>query len=542
MRFFSSLTLRNSFLIAGLLSSLPTSAATLSVGTGKTYASPCKAFAVAKDGDLVEIQGNQTYSGDVCGIYANNLIIRGVNGRPKIDAAGKNAMGKGIWVVQGNNVVVENVEMFGAKVPDKNGAALRLEGTNFTLRSAYLHDNENGILSNPVTASNILIENSEFGRNGDGTGYTHNLYIGSVASLTFRHNFSHDANVGHNLKSRARVNTIAYNRFSSLPEGQAGSGKPSYEINLPNAGTSYIIGNVIQQPASNGNPSMIAYGEEGASNPGHDLYVVNNTFLNDDSARGTFVMVGSSVTKPALLQNNIFSGTGTVSTQANAVQKTNYRAAAPGFVNRAAYDLRPLANALVINAGSAPGTAATGVSLAPNSQYKHIAAGEVRPVSGLLDIGAYEATTTSTTLTPTPTPTPVLSTWTACATEGGSCSFIGSAQMRYGTADKYVTKTLTGPAACTNAVFGDPAPGYVKSCSLNPTTTGPTSASTAPSWTNCAAEGGTCSFSGTREVRYGSDGSYAKKIVAGSVSCSNAVFGDPKPNYVKSCSYSNVVQ
>lgn len=370
------------------------SAATLSVGPGKTYATPCKAFAAAKTGDVVEITGNTTYSGDVCGIYASNLTIRGVNGRPKIDAAGRNAMGKGTWVVVGNNVVVENVEMFGAKVPDQNGAALRLEGTNFTLRSAFLHDNENGILTGANLNSKIVIEYSEFGHNGYGTGYTHNLYIGNVGSLTFRYNFSHDAHVGHNLKSRARVNTIAYNRFSSLNAGETGStaaGKPSYEINLPNAGTSYVIGNVIQQPSSNSNPILLSYGEEGASNPGHDLYVVNNTFLNDNSSSGTFVKIGSAVTKKVLLQNNIFGGTGTLTTQVGAVEKTNYRALAPGFVNRAAWDLRPTANGLVANAGSTPGVSATGVSLKPGAVYKHVASGSSRATVKTIDIGAFES-------------------------------------------------------------------------------------------------------------------------------------------------------
>jgi hypothetical protein len=377
--------------LLGLAVAVPASAATLSVGPGKTYVSPCKAFAVAKSGDVVEITGNTTYSGDVCGIYTSNLTVRGVNGRPKINANGKNAMGKGIWVVSGSNVTVDNVEMYGAKVADKNGAALRLEGTNFTLRNSFLHDNENGILSNTNTASNIVIEYSEFGHNGYGDGYSHNLYINNVGSLTFRYNYSHDANIGHNLKSRARINTIVYNRFSSGVAGSTAIGKPSYEIDLPNAGTSYVIGNVIQQPASHSNPTMLAYGEEGASNPGKDLYVVNNTFLNDDSSRGTFVYVGSAVTTPVLLQNNIFAGTGTLSTQVSAVQKTNYRSVAPGFVNRAAYDLRPLANTLVTNAGSTPGTSSAGVSLKPVAQYKHVASGVTRPVLGTLDIGAYEA-------------------------------------------------------------------------------------------------------------------------------------------------------
>ncbi|MBC7455892.1 MAG: hypothetical protein H7335_19800 [Massilia sp.] len=340
------------------------------------------------------MDGRSTYRGDVCGIYPSNLTIRGVNGRPKIDAGGRNSMGKAIWVVVGNNISIENVEMFGAKVPDQNGAALRLEGTNFTLRTSFLHDNENGILSGANTSSNILIENSEFGHNGYGTGYTHNLYIGNVASLTFRYNFSHDANVGHNLKSRARVNMIAYNRFSSLRPGEVGStasGQPSYEIDLPNAGTSYVIGNVIEQPAANQNASMLAYGEEGASNPGQNLYVINNTFLNDDTARGTFVFIGGAVTTPALLQNNIFSGTGTLTTQASAIAKTNYRSVAPGFVNRASYDLRPTPNAMVIDAGSEPGVSVTGVSLRPIATYSHVANAAKRATIGAIDIGAYEA-------------------------------------------------------------------------------------------------------------------------------------------------------
>lgn len=315
---------RFTLLLAALATVGTVSAATLPVGPGKTYAAPCAAFAAARDGDTVEIDGSATYKGDVCGIYRNTLTIRGVNGRPKIDANGANAMGKGTWVVAGNDVTIDNVEMSGARVADKNGAALRLEGTKFTLRNSFLHDNENGILSGANANSDVLIENSEFGHNGYGDGYSHNLYIGNVKSLTFRYNYAHDANVGHNLKSRALVNTIAYNRFSSLAPGQAGTtaaGQPSYEIDLPNAGTSYVIGNVIQQPAANQNPTMLAYGEEGASNAGKDLYVVNNTFLNDYGSGGTFVLVGAGVTTPVLLQNNIFGGVGSVTNQANATDK-----------------------------------------------------------------------------------------------------------------------------------------------------------------------------------------------------------------------------
>ncbi|HZV65532.1 MAG TPA: right-handed parallel beta-helix repeat-containing protein [Telluria sp.] len=370
------------------------SAATLQVGPGKHYAQPCLALVAAGDGDTVEIDGSgPAYRGDVCVVGASRLTIHGINGRPKIDAGGRDAGGKGIWVISGNDVSIDNVEMVGAKVSDGNGAALRLEGIGFTLRNSFLHDNENGILSGKSPSSRIVLEKNEFGHNGGGTGQTHNVYIGEAGSLTFRYNYSHDADVGHNLKSRAHINTVAYNRFSSTAPGETGStasGKPSYELDLPNGGTSYVIGNVIQQPAENENGTLLAYAEEGATNPGQELYVVNNTFINDDPRRGTFVLVGKDVRTPVLLQNNIFAGRGSVTNQANAIDKTNYAAMEVGFVDRARGDLHPTENRKIINAGSAPPVLASGASLVPVSQYQHVASFVARPVVGPLDIGAYQ--------------------------------------------------------------------------------------------------------------------------------------------------------
>jgi hypothetical protein len=524
------------------------SAATLSVGPGKAFSTPCRAFAAASNGDVVEIDASGTYSGDVCAIYPSNLTIRGVNGRPKINANGANAMGKGTWVAIGAGTVIENVEMYGARVADRNGAAIRVDGRDLTLRGSYLHDNENGILTSNDGVSNIVIENSEFDSNGYGDGYSHNLYVGHVNSLIFRNSYSHDARVGHNLKSRANVNTITYSRFSSSTQ------QPSYEIDLPNAGSAYIIGNVIQQPAANQNPALLAYGEEGASNAGTDLYVVNNTFLNDDSSRGTFIMVGSGVATPVLMQNNLFVGTGTAITQANAMDRTNYRTLSPSFIDRANFDLRPASGSPVIDAGSAAGTTASGLSLLATSQYKHVAGSEARPGNGTIDIGAYEAavtsttktTTTTTTTAPAPTTTSTTTSWTDCAAENGVCSFSGSRQVRYGANGSYAYKSATDSIGCNNATFGDPVYGVAKSCSY--ATTASTTTTTAPvtttvaaptTWTACAGENGTCSFSGTHQVRYGANNTYSYRSATGAIVCDNATFGDPIYGIVKSCDYAN---
>jgi hypothetical protein len=511
------------------------SAATLSVGPGKDYAAPCAAIAAARDGDTIEIEGGTTYAGDVCSINRNNLTIRGVNGHPKIDAAGKNAADKGIWVVNGNDLTVENVEMFGARVMDGNGAAFRLQGTNFTLRHAFIHDNENGILANANANSDILIEYSEFGHNGGGTGQTHNLYIGKVRSLTFRYSYSHDANVGHNLKSRAITNTIAYNRFSSTDPGEKGStapGQPSYEIDLPNAGTSYIIGNVIRQPAANQNPTIVAYGEEGATNPAQDLYFVNNTVVND-FAGGLFLFVSGRVTTPALVQNNIFVGSGTLVSQASAVLKNNYRAFSTDVVDRSTGSLRQFASALVTGAGADPGKSAAGVPLVPTGQYKDVASGEERRVAGALDLGAYAIPGAAAS------PKPV--TWTECAAESKVCRFDGTREVRFGGGGVYTSKIVTASTPCTIAVFGDPAHGLAKTCSYASVTTAAPAArlktAAASGWTPCAGEGAICQLSGTNRVRYGTETQNVTKVFTGPVTCSNDTFGDPAHGALKTCSY-----
>src|SRR5512132_3170938 len=58
----------------------------------------------------------------------------------------------------------------------------------------------------------------------------------------------------------------------------------------------------------------------------------------------------------------------------------------------------------------------------------------------------------------------------------------------------------------------------------------PLSASSQTSdWTFCAPEGGVCAFTGTKEVRYGANGSFFYKTLTDGAACSNSVCGDPVP-------------
>lgn len=354
---------------------------TLRVGPGRQYHTPCQAISAASSGDRIEIDGAGTYRGDVCAWKTDGLTIVGVNGRPKIDAAGRNAGGKAIWVISGSNTTVENVEFTGAAVPSHNGAAIRQEGSNLILRNCYIHGNQEGILTGEDPSSNILIENTEFGDNGYRDGYSHNIYIGHVAQFTLRFSYSHDAISGHLVKSRALKNFILYNRLTGE------SGTSSYDLDLPNGGPSFVIGNVIEQGRLSENNAVIAYAEEGASNTNSTLYFINNTVINNRGG-GVFIKTGTG-TAPAVVQNNIFTGRGTIINQANARLSHNLNANGL-FVDAGAYDyhLRPESPAR--DFGTNPG-AADGYPLTPAYQYVHASCFEVRNTAGTaIDAGALE--------------------------------------------------------------------------------------------------------------------------------------------------------
>ena len=356
----------------------------IKVGSEMSYTRPSEAAKVAKDGDVIEIMAG-TYMYDVAVWRQNNLTIRGVDGRAHLKADGTAAEGKAIWVIKGNNTIVENIEFSGARVRDKNGAGIRQEGSGLTIRRCYFHDNENGILAGRNKKSDIVIEYSEFANNGAGDGRSHNIYIGNVHSFTLFYSYVHHAKIGHNVKSRAQENYIMYNRLMDEETGSS-----SFIVDLSNGGTSYLIGNLIQQGPMNDNSTLVAYANEGESNPSSGFYVVNNTFVNNHRT-GTYIK-NSSKTTSAKLVNNIFASVGDriiVGREEVRTISPNLVTDEPGFVNAEKFNYRLTSSSPAIDAGIDPGSA-NGYLLTPRWQYRHIAGREKRIIDKTIDIGAYE--------------------------------------------------------------------------------------------------------------------------------------------------------
>ena len=355
--------------------------AVLRVGPQRELKHPSAAAQIARDGDIIEIDAG-VYDGDAAVWRQHRLTIRGVGGRAHLRANGAHAEGKAIWVIKGNDTRIESVEFSGAKVPDQNGAGIRLEGAGLTVRDCYFHDNENGILTGVNPASDIVVEHSEFAHNGFGDGQSHNLYIGSARTFTLRFSYVHHAIVGHNVKSRALRNHITHNRIMDENDGRS-----SYAVEFPNGGLAFVIGNVIQHGPATENSTIVSYGAEGLKYPLNELYFVNNTVVNDRPADGRFLFVRGGA-DAARIVNNVFSGRGDVLSGPGEL-RNNVAAAKTDFVDPARFDYRLKAGAAAIGRGIDPGSA-YGFDLRPTAEYAHKAGKRARNSSGSLDVGAFE--------------------------------------------------------------------------------------------------------------------------------------------------------
>lgn len=377
---------------------LPTSqASTWYVGPNRTYTYCSQIAGQVQNGDTILIDA-ATYVNDPQVIWnKSDLFIAGIGGRPRLEAgsiiANDMSNGKGIFVISGANVHVHNIEFARAVVQDNNGAGIRQEGANLWVSNCRFDSNEMGILGGNIANCKTTVEYCEFVNNGSifNPGYQHNIYINHIDTLVFRFNYSHDAIAeGHELKSRASYNFILYNRIANE------SGDDSRTIDLPNGGTSVIVGNVIEQGPNSANSNILGYGLEGLTNNApHHLFCCNNTFINKKS-NGSFIQVANGM-DTLFVKNNIFAGpkpsgllVGTPTVLDSSNNAINNDLSVFGLVDVDGYDYHLLSDAPVIDKGVLLTGSILGHPLQPFVEYKDTCSFVSRDVSGTTDIGAYE--------------------------------------------------------------------------------------------------------------------------------------------------------
>jgi hypothetical protein len=279
----------------------------LKVGADKPFKTVSEASANAGDSTLIEVDAG-TYSGDVALWTQNNLIIRAVGGEVILDANGKNTGGKGIWEINGGRISVEGITFKNAKVPDENGAGIRLTKGDLTVVDCRFLRNETGILTSNDGVSTLTVRNSEFGYNSHDDGFSHNLYVGYIAKLSVSGSYFHHASTGHLLKSRAAQSVVMYNRLTDETDDDS---RASYELDFPSGGQAVVVGNIIQQSKNTENPSIISYAKEVVDNkyphPVNELYLCYNTVFNSRTQTDILINALSSPSIRFVVYNNLLS-------------------------------------------------------------------------------------------------------------------------------------------------------------------------------------------------------------------------------------------
>jgi len=372
-------------------------AKTWQVGPTRTYTYCSKVASLVQNGDTILIDF-ATYKNDPQVKWdKNNLYIKGIGGRPRLEAgsiiANDATNGKGIFVISGANVTVDNIEFANAAVIDRNGAGIRQEGANLKIFRCKFVGKEMGILCGNIANCKTTIEYSEFFNGGStfNPGYQHNIYINHIDTFVFQYNYSHDAIAeGHELKSRATNNIIRYNRIANEVSTD------SRTIDLPNGGTAIIVGNIIEQGPNSANTNLFGYGLEGLSNPApHNVWICNNTFINKKTT-GSFIHVQSG-TDTLFVKNNIFGGSVTsgiiagipdfLDSTHNLIQS---KIADIGFVDPSKYNYHLLTQSSAKNKGISITNKANSYDLQPNKMYKDTCNFENRTIYNTIDIGAFE--------------------------------------------------------------------------------------------------------------------------------------------------------
>ena len=183
--------------------------------------------------------------------------------------------GKGALVLRGRSAEVSGLVFENIRVPDFNGAGIRLEHGDLTVAQSWFRDSQEGILTGNDPNGTLVIDRSTFTRLGtcEGSGgCAHSIYTGNYGQVRVTRSRFEEGRGGHYLKSRAARVDVAGSSFDDA------NGKgTNYMIDLPDGATGRIANNWFVQGRDKENYSaFIAVAAEGKEHPSAGLSVTGN--------------------------------------------------------------------------------------------------------------------------------------------------------------------------------------------------------------------------------------------------------------------------
>lgn len=423
---------------------LPLHAALFQVGPQRTYQTLQEVAVLLNPGDVVEVDGDHTYPGDIvfnrAGSALEKIHIRGirVNGNRPVISGGSNGVAFTTpWPYTGpeggHHYVFEGFEVTNAQI-----RGIFHQAQDLTIRDCLVHDcPAHGILGADQGSGSLLLEYTEVTRCGSGDN-RHQIYmatdeVNNPGSIFRMQNcFIHNAGGGNNVKSRAERNEIYYNWIEGAfyheleligPDSDADGGNPFLKRE-----DSDVVGNVLIKRATiaNNNPdfSVIRIGGDGTGESNGRYRFVNNTIM---SGTGAVFRIFDTLESVEIHNNILFNPAGIVrfkrTVEANWVsgQETisggnNWVKAGveelpvqlintvmgndPGFTAANQNNLYPDADSPLINAGTLTTESAAGfefpdplpvpLKLPPQGAIESVGAALSRVITGNIDIGAFE--------------------------------------------------------------------------------------------------------------------------------------------------------
>ncbi len=217
---------------------------------------------------------------------------------------------KAALVLRGRGAEVSGLVFQNIRVPDFNGAGIRLERGNLTVAESWFRDSQQGILTAEDPNGRIVIDRSTFSRLGtcEGSGgCAHSIYIGNYGLLRVTRTRFEEGRGGHYVKSRAARVEIASSSFDDA----RGRGT-NYMIDLPGGATGQISNNWFVQGRDKENYSaFIAVAAEGKAHSSAGLVIAaNDARLAPGVERNTWFVADWSGDALALGENALGPGLG----------------------------------------------------------------------------------------------------------------------------------------------------------------------------------------------------------------------------------------
>jgi hypothetical protein len=183
--------------------------------------------------------------------------------------------GKAALVLRGAGAKVDGIVFQNMRVPDGNGAGIRLEKSDLDIANSLFRNSEEGILTADDPEATLTIDRSTFSRLGRcdrGLSCAHSVYTGIYGRVIVTRTRFEKGSGGHYFKSRGVVVDVRDNSFDDT-QGTA----TNYMIDLPSGSVGRIANNMFVQGRDKENYSaLIAVAAEERKNPSRGLVIEGN--------------------------------------------------------------------------------------------------------------------------------------------------------------------------------------------------------------------------------------------------------------------------